>query len=71
MNEQVREILKRLGGISAVADDLGVGFSTVHAWVRSGRVPPWRQKELIALAIKRGVTLSTADFPVPKTEKAA
>ena len=65
METPARQIIMRLGGITAVANELGVPVSTVSSWGRSNRIPEWRQPALMRLALERGVPLSTADFPHP------
>ena len=57
------DIIDRLGGTSAVAIPLGLTPSVVHSWRGTNSIPRWRHGEILALAIVRGVALSTADFP--------
>jgi len=38
------------GGYSALARRLKIPLSTCHGWARRNRLPPWRAKEIIALA---------------------
>lgn len=63
MDSKARQIVMRLGGVTAVAAHLGVPVSTVSSWGRFNRIPEWRQPALLRLAVERGVPLSTADFP--------
>jgi hypothetical protein len=65
------EIIKRLGGVTAVAASLGVPLTTVSSWGRFNQIPPWRQTKLLELAAARNEPLSTADFPPPDERVAA
>jgi hypothetical protein len=65
------EIIKRLGGVSAVAKELGVPLTTVSSWGRFNQIPPWRQTKLLELASARNVSLATTDFPPPEARVAA
>lgn len=58
-----RQIVMKLGGITAVAKYLGVPISTVSSWGRFNRIPEWRQPALMRLALELNVSLSTEDFP--------
>jgi hypothetical protein len=40
------------GGFSGLARRLGEPLSTVHGWARRKRLPPWRARQIIALAKK-------------------
>jgi hypothetical protein len=57
------DIIQRLGGVMQVARDLGVSFTTVSSWGRVNHIPEWRQSKVLELAIAKGVSLSTDDFP--------
>jgi len=46
----VKLIALAFGGVSALARALGISISTVHSWVRSGRIPPWRLTAVLAAA---------------------
>jgi hypothetical protein len=58
----VKEIVGRFGGQSALAVLIGKGQSTVAYWVKAGNIPAKWQSVLLALARERGVALSAADF---------
>ena len=45
----VRKFVDERGGYRAVAASLGVPITTVHYWLRIGRVPRWRRSALLAL----------------------
>lgn len=36
---KMRDLVRRLGGIQAVADEMGVGYQAVRQWIEAGRVP--------------------------------
>ena len=57
------DIIKRLGGVTAVSKQLGVPLTTVSAWGRFNQIPTWRQPKLLELAAATSEALSTADFP--------
>lgn len=65
------EIIKRLGGVTAVAASLGVPLTTVSSWGRFNQIPAWRQPKLLELAAATNEPLSTADFPLPEDRIAA
>jgi hypothetical protein len=58
-----KDIIDQLGGVMQVGRDLGISFTTVSGWARFNQIPEWRQAKLLELAMSKGVTLSTADFP--------
>ena len=66
-----KEIVDRLGGVTAVAKELGVPLTTVSSWGRFNQIPAWRQPKLLELATATNVPLSTADFPAPDERIAA
>jgi hypothetical protein len=57
------EIIANLGGVSAVARQLGIPKTTIYSWRERDLIPEWRQPALLRLALEKSVTLSTADFP--------
>jgi hypothetical protein len=66
-----KEIVDRLGGVSAVAKELGVPLTTVSSWGRFNQIPLWRQPKLLELATATNVSLATTDFPAPEERVAA
>jgi hypothetical protein len=66
MDTPARQIVMKLGGITAVATHLNVPISTVSSWGRANRIPEWRQPKLLELAAQMDVALSTTDFPHPE-----
>jgi hypothetical protein len=65
------EIIKELGGVTAVSRQLGVPLTTVSSWGRFNSIPQWRQSKLLEIAIAQGATLNTTDFPQPEERVAA
>jgi hypothetical protein len=58
----VKEIVSRFGGQSALAALIGKGQSTVAYWVKAGNIPAKWQSVLLSLAREQGVGLSASDF---------
>jgi hypothetical protein len=72
--QTVSDIFERLGGYTAVAKEAGIPATTAHSWQRKNFIPEWRRPTLVALAKKKRVVLSDADFPdrtTPNKEEAA
>lgn len=65
-----KDIIQSLGGVMQVGRDLGISFTTVSSWSRANQIPEWRQPKLLELAVTKGVSLATDDFP-HKSERAA
>lgn len=65
------DIIKELGGVTAVSKHLGVPLTTVSSWGRWNAIPLWRQSKLLELATSLNTPLSTADFPAPDERVAA
>lgn len=69
MDTSAEHIIRKCGGVQAVADLLGIDTTSVHKWKyprarggTDGRVPTGRQTELLRLARAAGVDLTPADF---------
>ena len=45
-----RKAVKVFGGYSGLARQLDEALSTVHGWARRKRLPPWRARQITALA---------------------
>lgn len=58
-----KDIIQDLGGVMQVARDLAVSFTTVSGWARHNQIPEWRQPKVLELAVIKGVSLATTDFP--------
>jgi hypothetical protein len=65
------EIIKDLGGYTAVSTELGVPLTTVYSWGQRNHIPVWRQPKLLELASATNVSLATTDFPSPDERIAA
>lgn len=48
--------------ISSLAADLGLPYSTVHSWVRRGRIPADRDVDVVSAAQLRGEVITLADL---------
>src|SRR3990167_11022946 len=57
-----QRVIEKFGGQSALARLIGKGQSTVAHWAKTGSVPSKWQSELLELAAKNGINLSSADF---------
>jgi hypothetical protein len=57
------DIIRALGGYTAVAREMGLFKTTVHGWKRANFIPEWRRAKLLEIASAKSVALSTADFP--------
>lgn len=67
--DPANSIIKRLGGVAAVADAASVKHSTVLRWRMpkakggtGGVIPHWHLHKLMAEAERRGVALDPAEF---------
>lgn len=58
----VRDIVNRFGGQSALARMIGKGPSTVAYWVRENTIPSKWHSTLLELARERGINLTSADL---------
>jgi hypothetical protein len=69
--QTVEGILTQLGGYATVASAANIPATTVHSWQRSNFVPEWRRPALLALAKRKRVPLTDADFPARSQSTAA
>lgn len=61
--EPVRSIISRFGlSQEELGAKLGVGQTTVSAWVRNNRIPAWRLADLLDLAKEQGVEVSAEEI---------
>jgi len=61
--EQVKAIIERFGGLTAMAKALGhQNPTTVQGWRDRGNIPSRRIPEVIAAAKREGFDLALADF---------
>lgn len=57
-NNPVREIMSLFGGLKKMAAALGhKNHSTIYGWVRSGKIPSWRDAELRAATMRCDVKI--------------
>lgn len=56
-------IIEKLGGTSAVASALNRTPSTISSWKEVNYIPEWWHDRLVKFAKKRGLSISTIDFP--------
>jgi hypothetical protein len=63
-------IISNLGGAALVARELGVSdYTTVASWQRRRSIPVRHWPGILALAERKGVTLSTDDLLAAHAEK--
>jgi hypothetical protein len=68
---QASHIIDALGGSASIARETGFPLTTIESWKSANFVPEWRRDKLLDLAIRKNVTLSTADFPVRRPRAVA
>jgi hypothetical protein len=61
MNSAQR-IISRFGGQTTLAEALHTKQSTVQYWAKSGTIPAKWHRKIAEAAVRRGITLSGADF---------
>ena len=57
-----KDIIKLLGGQTALASALGKNQSTVSYWAKIGVIPAKWQQPLLTIAAEKGIELTAADF---------
>jgi hypothetical protein len=51
-------IVEAFGGLTKMGAALGgCPVTTIHSWVRNGRIPSWRRRDIIEAAKRSGITL--------------
>lgn len=60
------QIILALGGSANIARETGFPLTTIESWKGANFIPEWRREALLGLAMRKGVSISTADFPVKK-----
>lgn len=65
--DTLSDILKDLGGVTAIAQETGIPLTTVHSWKRTGFVPRWRVGALVSLAERLGKPITEASFPARRS----
>ncbi|GFE98074.1 carph-isopro domain-containing protein [Gluconobacter sp. Gdi] len=57
----VRQLVDLFGGMKKMAVALGHrSHTTIYGWIRSDRIPPWRESEIREAAIALGVDVDEA-----------
>jgi hypothetical protein len=57
-----QRIIEKFGGQTALANLIGKGQPTVNYWSKTGAIPAKYRPEILKIARKQGVDLSSADF---------
>lgn len=63
-----KSVIEALGGLTNAAKVLDLPITTVHGWMRSGRIPAWRIEAIRKAAEADSEITLPKNFP---TEKAA
>ena len=58
----IKELVKKFGGQSVLAERLGIGQSAIAYWVKKNAIPSKWHAQLLALAGELGVDILAADF---------
>ncbi len=58
----IKELVKKYGGQSVLAERLGIGQSAIAYWVKKNTIPSKWHAQLLSLAGSLGVDISAADF---------
>jgi hypothetical protein len=66
----VSEIIGSLGGSAEIARYTSWPVTTVDSWKDAGHIPEWRQAALLRMALDKGISLSTSDFPAKRAKAA-
>ena len=69
--DTVSDILRELGGVTAISNETGIPLTTVHSWKRTGFVPRWRVPQLVSLAERLGKPITERNFPSRRSDAAA
>lgn len=56
--KDIQQVFDAIGGTSALARFSGVPVTTVHSWLRRGKIPSWRQSQ-----IKRAFRIAKVPLP--------
>lgn len=60
-------IIEALDGSAEVSRETGFPLTTIESWKTANFIPEWRRDPLMALARRKNVALSIADFPPKET----
>lgn len=58
----VHKIISQFGGVRATAAALGLPPSTVQGWKNRGTIPDGKKPDVLAAAIRTGLSITQADF---------
>ena len=58
----VHKIISQFGGVRATAAALGLPPSTVQGWKNRGTIPDGKKPDVLAAAIRAGLSITQADF---------
>ncbi len=58
----IKELVKKYGGQSVLAERLGIGQSAIAYWVKKNAIPSKWHAQLLSLAGSLGIDISAADF---------
>lgn len=57
-----KELVKKFGGQTDLAKELGVGQSAIAYWVKTGKVPAKWHEKLLAIANNKGIDINAVDL---------
>ena len=55
-------VIRTFGGVRATARAIGVPFQTVFTWRKSGLLPAWQQKRILAIARAQTLDITAEDL---------
>lgn len=67
----MEQVLRIWPTVKALADDLGVKYTTVHSWVRRGRIPAAYDLALLRASRARGHVLTLEQLALLRMDGAA
>ena len=66
----MEQVLRIWPTVKALADDLGVKYTTVHSWVRRGRIPAAYDLALLRASRERGHNLTLEQLALLRLDSA-
>lgn len=63
----IKELVKKYGGQSVLAQQLGIGQSAIAYWVKKNAIPSKWHAQLLSIAGSLGIDISTADLAEAKS----
>lgn len=64
----MRHVLRIWPTVKALADDLGLKYTTVHSWVRRGRIPAAYDLALLKASRERGHALTLEELAMLRVD---